>query len=249
MRTSEFLMALPWLYLLLGVRAILPLHVNGVQAFWLVIGIIGGVGWVRPARLVRGGGIECAGTRRTFLRREASARRPIYLIRRHVAPLTWGVLLTQATILIPQYILAEVTLSFLGLGVGEPAPSWGNMLAEARQYHALILHPWLLAPGIAAIPVLLGYLILADALLDRAGAVKSLLPSSTVAKVPIRLTTLVIIALTVNSIHYVKVLQVEDVWVRKFGGVCGSRHSRLRRWRCSGDTRTIRSGGRTSRLW
>ena len=54
MRTSEFFMALPWLYLLLGVRAILPLHVGGVQAFCLVIGIIGAVGWVRPARLIRG---------------------------------------------------------------------------------------------------------------------------------------------------------------------------------------------------
>ena len=49
-------------------------------------------------------------------------------------------------------MVAEVTLSFLGLGVGEPVPSWGNMLAEARQYHVLIA-PWMLAPGLAAIPV------------------------------------------------------------------------------------------------
>jgi peptide/nickel transport system permease protein len=90
----------------------------------------------------------------------------VYLIRRHVMPLTWGVLLTQATVLIPQYILAEVALSFLGLGVGEPIPSWGNMLAEARQYHAIVSHAWLLAPGLAAAPVLFGYLILADTLLE-----------------------------------------------------------------------------------
>ena len=90
------------------------------------------------------------------------------MIRRHILPLTSGVILTQATVLIPQYILAEVTLSFLGLGVGEPAPSWGNMLAEARQYHALVSHPWLLAPGIAAIPVLIVYLFLADTMIDRA---------------------------------------------------------------------------------
>jgi peptide/nickel transport system permease protein len=89
---------------------------------------------------------------------------PAYLLRRHILPFTTGVIFAQATVLIPQYILAEVTLSFLGLGVGEPVPSWGNMLAEARQYHALVGHPWLLAPGLAAIPVLLGYLILADVL-------------------------------------------------------------------------------------
>ena len=74
---------------------------------------------------------------------------------------------TQATVLIPQFILAEVTLSFLGLGIGEPVPSWGNMLAEARQYFALVTHGWLLAPGLLLVPLLLGYFVLADALLAR----------------------------------------------------------------------------------
>jgi peptide/nickel transport system permease protein len=90
-----------------------------------------------------------------------------YVIRRHILPLTTAVVITQVTVLIPQYILAEVSLSFLGLGVSEPVPSWGNMLAEAVQYHAMMAHPWLLIPGLATIPVLLGYLTLADALLER----------------------------------------------------------------------------------
>ena len=88
-------------------------------------------------------------------------------MRRHILPLTWSVVLTQATILIPQYIVAEVTLSFLGLGVGEPVPSWGNMLAEARQYHSLIAHTWMLAPGLGTVLLLMGYLTLADTLLER----------------------------------------------------------------------------------
>ena len=50
-----------------------------------------------------------------------------------------GIVLTQTALYIPQYILAEVTLSFFGLGVSEPAPSWGNMLAELRQYFVLSL--------------------------------------------------------------------------------------------------------------
>jgi peptide/nickel transport system permease protein len=165
MRISEFFMALPWLYLLLAVRAFLPLHLDPVGAFVLLIAIIGGVGWVRPARLIRG--VVLSGKERSFvLAARGFGGGAVYLIRRHILPFTIGVTLTQATILIPQYILAEVGLSFLGLGVGEPAPSWGNMLAEARQYHALVLHPWLLAPGAAAIPVLFAYLLLADTTLE-----------------------------------------------------------------------------------
>ena len=166
MRGSELFMALPWLYLLLAVRAFLPLHITGAQAFFLLVAIIGGVGWVRPARLIRG--VVLSARERGFvLAARGLGAGPFYLVRRHILPFTASVALTQATVLIPQYILAEVTLSFLGLGIGEPVPSWGNMLAEARQYHSLVEHPWLLAPGLAAIPVLLGYLILADTLSER----------------------------------------------------------------------------------
>ena len=163
MRGSELFMTLPWLYLLLAVRAFLPLHIGPLEAFFLLVAIIGGVGWVRPARLIRG--VVLSARERPFvLAARGFGAGPVYLIRRHILPFTWPVTLTQATVLIPQYILAEVTLSFLGLGVGEPVPSWGNMLAEARQYHVLTGHAWLLAPGAAAIPVLLGYLLLADEL-------------------------------------------------------------------------------------
>ncbi len=163
MRGSELFMTLPWLYLLLAVRAFLPLHISPLEAFFLLVAIIGGVGWVRPARLIRGV-VLSARERPYVLAARGFGAGPAYLIRRHILPFTWPVTLTQATVLIPQYILAEVTLSFLGLGVGEPVPSWGNMLAEARQYHVLTGHAWLLAPGAAAIPVLLGYLLLADEL-------------------------------------------------------------------------------------
>ena len=165
MRSGELFLALPWLYLLLAVRAFLPLHISTTQAFFLLVAIIGAVGWVRPARLVRG--LVLSARERAFvLAARGFGANGLYLMRRHILPLTWSVVLTQATVLIPRYILAEVTLSFLGLGVGEPVPSWGNMLAEARQYHTLIAHPWMLAPGLAAIPILLGYLTLADILLE-----------------------------------------------------------------------------------
>jgi len=166
MRTGEMVMALPWLYLLLAVRALLPLHVSPIQTFMLLIIIIGGIGWVRPARLIRA--VVLSGKESDFVQAARGfGASHSYVIRRHILPLTYTVVITQMTMLIPQYILAEVSLSFLGLGVGEPVPSWGNMLAEGMQYHAMVSHPWLLVPGLATIPVLLGYLTLADALLRR----------------------------------------------------------------------------------
>lgn len=163
MRGGELLLALPWLYLLLAVRAVLPLHIPTTQAFLLVVAIIGTLGWVRPARLVRS--VVMSTRERGYVQAARGfGASGVYLIRRHILPETMGVVLTQATLLIPQFILAEVTLSFLGLGISEPVPSWGNMLAEARQYSALVTHTWLLAPGVILIPLLLGYFLLADGL-------------------------------------------------------------------------------------
>jgi peptide/nickel transport system permease protein len=164
MRGGELLLALPWLYLLLAVRAVLPLHIPTGQAFLLVVGIIGTVGWIRPARLIRTVVLSTR-ERGYVLAARGFGASGAYVIRRHILPETLGVVVTQATVLIPQFILAEVTLSFLGLGISEPVPSWGNMLAEARQYFALMSHGWLLAPGIVLVPLLLGYFVLADAIL------------------------------------------------------------------------------------
>jgi peptide/nickel transport system permease protein len=166
MRGGELAMALPWLYLLLAVRAFLPLHISAPQAFGLLIAIIGGAGWVRPARLIRG--VVLSARERGFVEAARGfGASDAYLIRRHLLPMTLGVTLTQATVLIPRYVLAEIALSFLGLGIGEPFPSWGNMLAEARQYSTLVTHPWMLAPAVAVFPILLAWLVLADALMER----------------------------------------------------------------------------------
>jgi peptide/nickel transport system permease protein len=86
----------------------------------------------------------------------------LYLMRRHILPSVTNVIVTQTTVLIPQFILVEVALSFLRLGIGEPAPSWGNMLAQARQYHAIVEHPWMLAPGLILVTLVMRFLVLAD---------------------------------------------------------------------------------------
>jgi peptide/nickel transport system permease protein len=163
MRVAELFLALPWLYLLLALRAFLPLSVSPLEAFLLIVAVIGTLGWARPARLVRG--VVLSAKERDFVRAARGfGASNAYLIWRHILPETSGVLLTQAAILIPQYVLVEMTLSFLGLGVPEPASSWGNLLANLQQYSVVVSYWWMYLPALAMVPFFLGYLGLASAL-------------------------------------------------------------------------------------
>ncbi len=163
MRVAELFVALPWLYLLFALRAFLPLAVSPVQAFFLIITVIAAVGWARPARLVRG--VVLSARERDFVRAARGfGAADWYLLRRHILPETSSVVLTQAAILVPQFVLAEMTLSFLGLGVPEPVPTWGTLLASLQQYSVLVSSWWMYAPALAIVPFFLGYLGLASAL-------------------------------------------------------------------------------------
>jgi peptide/nickel transport system permease protein len=165
MRLAELLVALPWLYMLFALRAFLPLAVSPLEAFILIVVVIAAVGWARPARLVRG--VVLSAKERDFLRAARGfGASDWYLLRRHVLPETTSVLLTQAAILVPQYVLAEMTLSFLGLGVPEPVPSWGNLLANLQQYSVLMSYWWMYLPALAMVPFLIGYLGVTTALME-----------------------------------------------------------------------------------
>ena len=171
MRVAELFLALPWLYLLFALRAFLPLAVSPLEAFFLITAVLGAVGWARPARLVRG--VVLSAKERDFVRaaRGFGASNG-YLLRRHILPETSSVLLTQGAILIPQYVLAEVTLSFLGLGVPEPVPSWGNLLSGLQQYSVLVSYWWMYLPALAMVPFFLGYLGLASSFEERGAVYK-----------------------------------------------------------------------------
>jgi peptide/nickel transport system permease protein len=166
MRLADIFLALPWLYLLLAVRAFLPLNIGAVEAFFLVVVVIGVTGWARPARLVRGV-VLSAKERNYVLAARGFGASNFYLFRRHILPHTTGIVLTQATILVPQYSLSEITLSFLGLGVGEPVPSWGNMLASLQQYHVLASYWWMFLPAVPVILVFWAYYTLANTLQEQ----------------------------------------------------------------------------------
>lgn len=163
MRGAELFIALPWLYLLFAIRAFLPLSLSPPQAFMLIVGVIAAVGWARPARLIRG--IVLSAKERYYVfAAKLFGGSDAYLMRRHILPQAHSVILAHAALLIPQYVLLEVVLSFFGLGVAEPAPSWGSMLSEVQQYSVLVSCWWLLLPGLMLVPVFLGYSLLADEL-------------------------------------------------------------------------------------
>jgi len=170
MRGSDLFFALPWLYLLFAVRAALPLHIPEWRVFLLIVGVIGLIGWARPARLIRG--VVLSARERNFV---TAARgfgaTDAYLLRRHILPQTYGVVLTQLALLIPQYVLAEVTLSFLGLGVGEPVPSWGSLLASLQQFDVLTSYWWMFLPAALLVPLFFAYYAAADALQERVKSV------------------------------------------------------------------------------
>jgi peptide/nickel transport system permease protein len=171
MRVAELFMALPWLYLLLALRAFLPLSISPLLAFFLIIVVIGAVGWARPARLVRG--VVLSAKERDYVRAARGfGAKDGYLLRRHILPESSSVILTQAAILVPQFVLAEMTLSFLGLGVPEPVPTWGSLLASLQQYSVLVSYWWMYLPALAIVPFFLGYLGLASALQGDAGTGK-----------------------------------------------------------------------------
>src|SRR5258708_3979280 len=124
-----------------------------------------------PARLVRG--VVLSAKERDFVRAARGfGATDGYLLRRHILPETSSVVLTQAAILVPPFVLAEMTLSFLGLGVPEPVPSWGSLLASLQQYSVLVSSWWMCAPALAIVPFFLVYLGLASALQQDGGTGK-----------------------------------------------------------------------------
>jgi peptide/nickel transport system permease protein len=171
MRGGELFLALPWLYLLFAVRAVMPLHIAGWQVFLLLVSVMGLIGWARPARLIRG--LVLSAKERNFvLAARGFGASDAYLLTRHILPQTSGLVLTQLALLIPQYVLAEVTLSFLGLGVSEPMPSWGSLLSCLQQYYVLVSYWWMFLPALLLIPMFLLYSLAADALQERTRSVQ-----------------------------------------------------------------------------
>lgn len=165
MRGSELFMALPGLYLLLTLRSIFPKQLSPTASFFLIISILSLVNWGSIARVIRGMVLSLRENDFVEAARAVGASRA-RVLSRHILPNTAPFLVTQALLSIPYYILGEIALSFLGLGIQEPNPSWGNMLASALDITALTERPWILAPGAAIFLVVLAFNLVGEGLND-----------------------------------------------------------------------------------
>jgi peptide/nickel transport system permease protein len=159
MRLVDAALAIPRLFLLLLVLAVW----EQVPVVVLVL-LIGATGWFGTGRLVRGEVLRLR--EETYVRAAealgADRRRIIF---RHLLPNTAGPLLVAATLGVGDVILLEAGLSFLGLGVQPPTPSWGGMILDARS--VLVAAPWVgLFPGLAIVITVLAANLFGEALRD-----------------------------------------------------------------------------------
>lgn len=167
MRVVEFLMAIPGLYLLLALRATLAPHFDSDQMFILIVIILAAIGWAGTARIIRG--LSLSLRQRPFvLAAECLGQTRWRILTRHFLPNLSSYLLVAATLSIPAYILGEAALSFLGLGIQEPTPSWGLMLSQAQHDMRVFMLDlwWLLTPGFAIFITVMAFNLLGDTLRD-----------------------------------------------------------------------------------
>ena len=166
-RIIEFLRSVPSIPLWLGLAAALPSDWSALRIYFGITIILSFIGWTGLARVVRG--------RFLALRTEdfVTAARldcvsEMRIIWRHMVPSFLSHIIASLTLAIPNMILAETSLSFLGLGLRSPIVSWGVLLQEAQNVRSVATAPWLLAPGVAVIVAVLALNFLGDGLRDAA---------------------------------------------------------------------------------
>ena len=152
MAGTDLFLSLPWLFLLITVRALLPLNVSPIVSVLITFGMLGCLGWAGAARVI------CADARALsqsdfILLARASGSNGMRLLWRHLLPNLKPVLYAQFWISVPVFILTEANLGILGLGVAEPLPSWGSLLRELEGLSTISGQSWQLVPLILFILV------------------------------------------------------------------------------------------------
>lgn len=166
MRFTELLLTIPGLYLIIALRGIFPTDLPSQQVYLSIVAILAFIGWAGLARVIRG--MVLSIRRAEYVTAaEALGMSRLRIIARHILPNTLSFVIVAATISIPGYILSEVALSFLGVGVQEPSASWGNMLNQARSLRVLNSFPWILfVPGVSIFLTVMAFNLLGDGLRD-----------------------------------------------------------------------------------
>ncbi|HTT18481.1 MAG TPA: ABC transporter permease [Candidatus Sulfotelmatobacter sp.] len=145
MAVTDLFLSLPWLFLLITVRAMLPLNVSPTFSVLVTFLLLGLLGWTAAARVLCASASSLRDS--DFVRQaRAAGIHGARLFWIHVLPNLKPVLYAQFWISIPAFILSEANLGILGLGVAEPLPSWGSLLKELEGIVSLGAEPWKLLP-------------------------------------------------------------------------------------------------------
>lgn len=167
MRLIEFIRSIPTLPLWLALSAALPREWTSLQVYLAITMILALTGWTHLARTVR--------SKLLALREEdfALAARlsgcsDSRVIFRHLLPSFMSYMIVDATIAFPEILLAESSLSFLGLGLREPVESWGVLLYAAQNIRSIAHMPWLLIPGLVVVLAVLAFNFIGDGMRDAA---------------------------------------------------------------------------------
>ncbi len=167
-RLIEFLTSIPTIPLWMGLAAAVPPGWSPVKSYFAITVILSLIGWTHLARVVRG--------RFLAMRQEdfvtasmLDGAGPYRVMWRHMLPSFTSHVIASVTLAIPAMILAETTLSFLGLGLQPPVVSWGVLLHEGQNLRAIATAPWLaIVPGVAVVIAVLSLNFVGDGLRDAA---------------------------------------------------------------------------------
>lgn len=166
MRLAEAIMSLPTFYLLIILSAMLPASLDNFQRFALITVILSFVSWAGLARIIRGQVLaikskEFIDSAKTIGQKDSA------IVLKHLIPHTFSFLVIAMTLSVPGFIIGESALSFLGLGINQPDPSWGNILAEGKDLSNILTRPWLIfIPTALIFAAVFSFNILGDYLRD-----------------------------------------------------------------------------------
>lgn len=164
-RTIDFLQSLPTIPLWMGLAAAVPPGQDPIITYLMITVILSVIGWTGIARVVRGRFLALREEDFVLAARFSGASE-MRIILRHMVPSFASHIIASLTLSIPEMILAETALSFLGLGLQAPAVSWGVLLKDAQSLQVISQAPWLLVPGLAVVITVLAFNFLGDGLRD-----------------------------------------------------------------------------------
>jgi peptide/nickel transport system permease protein len=166
-RTIEFLRSMPTIPLWMGLAAAIPLTWDPLAVYFVITVLLSLIGWTSLARQTRGKVMSLKNEDFVIAAR-LDGIKEFNIITRQLLPTFISHVIAVTTLAIPEMILAETALSFLGIGLRAPVVSWGVLLQEAQNVNTVATAPWLLLPGVAVVVAVLALNFLGDGLRDAA---------------------------------------------------------------------------------